>query len=245
MRGVVAGGDDARPPLLLVHGAANSARVWSPWQAALAGLGRSSWALDLRGHGASEPVDLSQTRMADYVDDVCAAARRLSRPPVLVGWSMGGLVVLLAASAAGACACVALAPSAPAARHDPTVPLRAGTFGPEEYGIEDLDPDRQPSMPDLDRDARLVALASLGLESRLARDERKAGIVVPPLACPVLVVTGGGDRLWPRRRYEDCPLRAEWLEAPGASHWGLVLAPTTVATLVPAVLRWLDAARPG
>ena len=99
-------------------------------------------------------------------------------------------------------------------------------------------------MPDLDRDARVLALVSLGPESRLARNERTAGIVVPPLACPLLVVTGGGDRLWPRSRYEGVPLRAEWLEAPGASHWGLVLAPGTLATLVPAVGRWLDAARP-
>lgn len=243
MRGVVARGDDARPPVLLVHGAANSARVWSPWQAALAGLGWSSWALDLRGHGDSEPVDLSRTRMVDYVDDVCAAAARLPRPSVLIGWSMGGLVAVMAASAAGAAACVALAPSAPAPGHDPTVPLRAGTFGPEEYGIDGRDPDEQPSMPDLDREARLLALASLGLESRLARDERKAGIIVAPLACPLLVVTGGGDRLWPRSCYEGFPLPAEWLEAAGASHWGLVLAPATLASLVPAVVRWLDDAR--
>ena len=229
--------------MLLVHGAANSARVWQPWQAALAALGWSSWALDLRGHGDSEPVDLSRTRMADYVGDACAAAAALARPPILLGWSMGGLVAIMAASPARAVRCVALAPSAPAVRRDPDVPLRAGTFGPEEYGIRDRDPDNQPSMPDLDRDARALALASLGRESRLARDERKAGIVVPPLACPLLVVTGGDDRLWPRHRYESVVLEAEWLEAPGASHWGLVLAPGTLATLVPAVAGWLDATR--
>jgi pimeloyl-ACP methyl ester carboxylesterase len=235
--------DPARPPLLLVHGAANAAAVWRRWQTALADLGWSSWALDLRGHGESEPVDLSATRMADYVDDVRAAARRLARPPALLGWSMGGLVVLMAASVVGAVACVALAPSAPAATTDPAVPLRTGTFGPEEYGIRHRDPGDQPSMPDLDRDARALALASLGPESRLARDERKAGIVLDPLACPLLVVTGGRDALWPRRRYAGCPVAAEWLEAPGASHWGLVLGRDTLPELVPAVARWLDAAR--
>ena len=59
-----------------------------------------------------------------------------------------------------------------------SVPLRDGVFGAEEYGIVDRDPDRQPAMVALDRDERLIALESLGLESRLARDERKAGIVL-------------------------------------------------------------------
>lgn len=122
------------PPFVLVHGAANSARVWTFWQRALAERGYAPRALDLRGHGEREMVDLTQTRMADY-----------------------------------AAACVGLAPSAPAAQVDPEVPLRPGTFGAEAYGITTRDPDDQSAMPDLDREERALALASLGQESRLAR----------------------------------------------------------------------------
>jgi hypothetical protein len=53
-------------------------------------------------------------------------------------------------------------------------------------------------MADLDRDERVVALESLGLESRMARDERKAGIVIAAAPCPMLVVTGTADTQWPR-----------------------------------------------
>ena len=231
---------DERPPVILVHGAANSARVWAFWQAELARRGWSSHAIDLRGHGASAPAELGTTRMADYADDVVALARALRETPVLLGWSMGGLVALMAAAACRARACVGLAPSAPARTLDSAVPLRAGTFGPEEYGIVDRDPERQPAMADLDRDERVVALESLGLESRFARDERKAGVVIGSAPCPTLIVTGTADTLWPRQRYDDLPFHADHIEIVGASHWGLVLNRRLLPAMSSAVGSWLE-----
>src|SRR4051812_38939978 len=49
-----------RPPVILVHGAANSAAVWTYWSAALAADGWPTYAIDLRGHGDSSPTDLSR-----------------------------------------------------------------------------------------------------------------------------------------------------------------------------------------
>jgi pimeloyl-ACP methyl ester carboxylesterase len=232
----------ARPPVVLVHGAANSAGVWIYWQSALSELGWTSHAIDLRGHGAGSPADLSATRMTDYADDVRALVRRLPQPTVLVGWSMGGLVAMMAAAGGRVSACVGLAPSLPASARNASVPLRAGTFGPEEYGIMSRDADTQPMMPDLDHDERRVALATLGLESRLARDERAAGVVIERLPCPLLVVTGGDDRQWPRSRYAAMSLPSDWMDAPGASHWGLVLSRRALAGLVPRVASWIEEA---
>jgi pimeloyl-ACP methyl ester carboxylesterase len=97
-----------------VHGAANAALVWRFWQRELSRHSWAAYALDLRGHGTSDPLDLSRTRMADYAADVGALARQFARRPVLVGWSMGGLVALMVAASGHASACVALAPSLPA-----------------------------------------------------------------------------------------------------------------------------------
>lgn len=83
-------GEATRPPIVLVHGATNSAAVWRFWQAGLAARGWSSWALDLRGHGDSPAADLARTRLADYADDVAALLAELLGPPVVVGWSMSG-----------------------------------------------------------------------------------------------------------------------------------------------------------
>ena len=98
-------------------------------------------------------------------------------------------------------------------------------------------------MPDLDREARVIALGSLGRESRLARDERQAGIVIESFPCPLLIVTGTADTQWPRQRYDDLGLQADHLSVEGASHWGLVLNRSALATMIPAVLRWMAQTR--
>ena len=191
-----AGGQPGRA-IVLVHGAANSAGVWRFWQTALARHGWTTHAVDLRGHGA-DATDLSAVSMHDYAADVAEFAQSLDAPPVVMGWSMGGLVAMMAARAGIAAACVGLAPSTPARSVDAAPPLRTGVFGPEEYGIASRDPNDQPAMPDLDLDERNVALASPASESRLARDERKAGIVIESLPCPLLIATGTADASWPR-----------------------------------------------
>jgi pimeloyl-ACP methyl ester carboxylesterase len=232
--------DRGRPPVVLAHGAANSAAVWRFWALLLAADGWPCYAIDLRGHGASSATDLSQTGMRDYLDDVRRLIGQLQERPVIVGWSMGGLVALMAAAEGLAQACVGLAPSTPARAIDEAVPLRQGEFGPEEYGIISQDPTEQPAMPDLDREERVIALGSLGRESRYARDERQRGIVIEALPCPLMIVTGAQDRQWPRERYAGLHLPAQHLTAEGASHWGLVLNRRALATIVPAVSDWLD-----
>ncbi len=177
--------------------------------------------------------------MADYADDVVTLARTLRQPPILVGWSMGGLVAIMAAAASAARACVGLAPSTPARAVDASVPLRRGVFGAEEYGIVGRDPDHQPAMADLDRAERVIALESLGQESRYARDERKAGVMVDVL-CPMLIVTGTTDTQWPRERYDDLHVSADHISIDGASHWGLVLNRSLLPGIASAVSGWLD-----
>ena len=86
----------AKPvPLLFVHGAFCGAWIWAekflPWFAA---QGWEAHAVSLRGHGGSEGRDrLDSFGIADFVEDVLSAADRCSAPPVLVGHSMGGMVV--------------------------------------------------------------------------------------------------------------------------------------------------------
>src|SRR6266852_1177750 len=107
-----------RPEVILVHGAANSASVHRFWQQELDALGWRSRAIDLRGHGAGASVDLSSTSMRNYADDVAGWAEELSPKPIVIGWSMGGLVAMMVAAAGFATACVTLAPSAPARQED-------------------------------------------------------------------------------------------------------------------------------
>lgn len=82
-------------PVLFVHGAYAGAWCWEDFFLPyFAEQGIHAYALSLRGHGGSEgQQQLATTSLADYVDDVAWAVDKLDRPPVLVGHSMGGMVV--------------------------------------------------------------------------------------------------------------------------------------------------------
>lgn len=83
------------PPILFVHGANCAAWVWEEHMLPdLAGRGFEVHALSLRGHGRSEGRNLLPWfSLADYVTDVAATIAHIGRTPVLVGHSMGGMVV--------------------------------------------------------------------------------------------------------------------------------------------------------
>ncbi len=82
-------------PLLFVHGACCGAWVWDEYFLPyFAEQGYRAHALSLRGHGTSEQPDtLHLTGLDAYVEDLDEAVRQLGETPVLVGHSLGGVVV--------------------------------------------------------------------------------------------------------------------------------------------------------
>jgi len=86
----------ARPtPILCVHGMWHAAWCWSAhFLPYLAQHAYRAHALSLRGHGGSEGrAQLRWTPLRAFVSDVAQVVDQLERPPVLVGHSMGGLIV--------------------------------------------------------------------------------------------------------------------------------------------------------
>ncbi|WP_433416375.1 alpha/beta fold hydrolase [Microtetraspora malaysiensis] len=87
-------------PVLFIHGNVSSSTFWRPTMAALAESpdagGLRPLAVDLRGFGDSDPAPVDATRgPRDYSDDVLALLDVIG-PAHLIGWSMGGGVVLQA-----------------------------------------------------------------------------------------------------------------------------------------------------
>ncbi len=100
------GEDGSRPPVVLHHGFVANAQA--NWQAtgvvdALTGAGHRVIAVDARGHGESDkphdPARYGEARMAEDLADLLAAAGVGEID--LVGYSMGAVVSLLFAAAAG------------------------------------------------------------------------------------------------------------------------------------------------
>jgi len=94
---ITAGQDTAtRPtPLLFVHGAWHGAWCWQAhFIPFFTRAGFAVHALSLRGHGHSDGrAGLRWHAIADYVTDLASVAAGLRPAPVLIGHSMGGLVV--------------------------------------------------------------------------------------------------------------------------------------------------------
>ena len=184
--------------LILVHGAGSGPWVFDGWEAELHGL-------ELEAVDLHAGLNVAEAAMSNYAAVVVRAADNVRRPLALCGWSMGGLVAMLAARQAGAERLVLLEPSPPAEVQGfhPDVPLESGTFDPETvYG----------AFPPGIR-ARS--------ESLLARSERKRGVSVATLPCPALVVSGDE---YPDARGAAVArvYSAEELPLPGLDHWGLV-----------------------
>jgi len=83
--------------VLFVHGNVSSSLFWQQPLLALAETGRvRALAVDLRGYGGTDPAPIDASRgLRDWADDVAALVDTLGLDRVhLVGWSMGGGVVL-------------------------------------------------------------------------------------------------------------------------------------------------------
>ncbi len=82
-------------PLLFVHGAWHAAWCWDEhFLGYFADRGYRALAVSFRGHGASPTAKrLKNLSFADYLADVAAVAENLPTPPVVIGHSMGGVIV--------------------------------------------------------------------------------------------------------------------------------------------------------
>lgn len=81
-------------PILFIHGGFYAAWSWEFFLPYFAKNGYTSHALSLRGHGNSEGAEnLRWTSLSDYVSDVVQVVKQLGQPPVLIGHSMGGMIV--------------------------------------------------------------------------------------------------------------------------------------------------------
>jgi pimeloyl-ACP methyl ester carboxylesterase len=94
---LVASASAGGPLALLIHGVTSSSRTWWRLAPELVRRGYRVLALDLRGHGASPPVD-DELALGDLTADVVATLDALAprRPAVdlLIGHSLGALVAL-------------------------------------------------------------------------------------------------------------------------------------------------------
>lgn len=238
----------AQPPLLFVHGGYTHAACWRyhfiPY---FQQHGYDCFALDLSGHGESEGHEqLDQFGLDNFVRDLTQTVATLDRLPVLVGHSMGALIVqrhLEKYTAAGVALLSPVPPSGTAGsamRLAFTSPDFSGALARalenplDEQTLDTLA--RVYFSPKADRHALARYLPAIQPESTRAVIEMLTPSYWspnkrPPL--PALVMGGSEDAVFPPSllRFTASAWHTQPLIVPGAGHM-LMLDP-----------QWRDAAR--
>jgi pimeloyl-ACP methyl ester carboxylesterase len=185
--------------LLLVHGAGSGPWAFAGWEDTF--LDARVVAVDLQAG-----LDVARASIDDYAAAVLHAAEELPRPLALVGWSLGGLVAMVAARRIEPAALVLLDASPPLEVQGlRDVEPQVGTFDPVEHG------------------ARPPAGMRHRRESSFAMGQRDRGVSVQPLPAATRVLVAYGAAL----KHDRGPvlaahLAADELDAGDATHWDLV-----------------------
>jgi non-heme chloroperoxidase len=219
------------------------------WLYAAAHAGWDAWAVNLRGHHDSRPVqELGRVSILDYVEDVHDCLRTLGEA-VVIGHSMGGLVAQKVAEGGRVRAAVFATSAAPKGIRVLTWPVlwrmpryapailrsRPFTIGPNDAAA--LLGNRMT--PGLQAWAYPQLVAESG---RAAREMALGGVAVDPAAirCPTFVLGAEHDRITPAPVERQIAARygSEYHEAAGHAH--MLMLEEGWEVPFREVLTWLD-----
>ena len=241
-----------RKPLYLLHGELGGSWLWHRYLGYFAPRGWEGHALNLRGHYWSETADFGELDFYTYLDDVVAGAGTMSRPPIVIGHGMGGLLAMKLAEVKPISALILLSPALPAELLDPP-PSHMVRLLPRQYRRELIGWDGpvdviQRQNPDLTSADVMRVQHMMGMESGQARREMLEGVPVSRddlAAVPKLVIGAGLDHAFPEL---DSERLAEWLGADyqpyGAhSHYGLVTGEDLYEQVAEAIRVFIESQR--
>lgn len=248
-------------PVVFVHGAFCGGWAFEAFRQPFEAAGFETHAPNLPHHERGADLELlAAANLKDYAQAIAQYVRELRAPPVLVGHSLGGLVVQQAAMHAPVAGLVLLAPSAPWGVPPTTFDEHGNHLGLSmlgDYWRRPVPPDyrvaRATTLDRLSRDDARRAFARFVPESGRAIREAvqwwldtsmSSQAPVYRIAAPVLGLAGGRDRVNPSSTIRRVVARfpngqAHFHEFPDMSHW-LVGEPEApeVANLT---LQWLEA----
>lgn len=237
---------NGRPPLLFVHGGYIHAECWDiNFMPYFNDLGYDCHAINLSGHGASEGREnLDRFGLDHYVADVRQVVAELPALPVLIGHSMGALVVQRYLEQKAAAAVVMMAPvpttglagcGVQMAHKQPDFVIEAmraveGKYTPhttrimrEVYFSPDVTHEQMAAFkPLVQPESMRAVLEMMALPWRLPRLKPRI---------PALVIGGELDALFPANMlyFTACGWRAETIVIPRGGHMLMMEPQWTIA----------------
>ncbi len=250
-----------RPPILFVHGMMQTGSCWKNYQPVFEAAGYACHAPDLRYHHLSQKdapdYRLGTVSLRDYVADLKAFINTLPAPPIVIGHSMGGLLVQQLAAEGIVKAVVALTPAPPSNIWAVALsPLRIfseniltmnfwdkpfkSSFASASFGfLHQLSlPAQQDGYADMVHESGRV-LSEIAFPQL---DKSKASHVeVSAVQCPMLFVGGKLDRATPAasvRKTAQLYPQAIYKVYPQLAHW--VLGEAGWEEVAQDVLTWIN-----
>jgi pimeloyl-ACP methyl ester carboxylesterase len=228
-------------PIVFVHGAFCGGWAFDQFRKPFEDAGYETHAPNLPHHERGADLErLAQTGVRAYGQAVADYARQLGAPPILIGHSMGGLVVQLAAMQMETAGLVLLGPSCPWGVAPTTLDEAANAFGVAMLG----DFWRRPIAPDhqIARRTTIDRLTSDHARRTFSKFVPESGRAVAEIvhwwvdgamssvapvyriSAPLLALVGDRDRVNPattvRRMVNRFPAgQAEFRDFEGMSHW--------------------------
>ncbi|MET0182033.1 MAG: alpha/beta hydrolase [Caulobacterales bacterium] len=251
----------SKTPVVFVHGAFCGGWAWDAFREPFEAAGYETHAPSLPHHERGADLEaLAKSGVQDYCDAIVHYAKGMSAPPILIGHSLGGLIVQMAAMHMPVSAVVLMASSAPWG----VVPMTLdeagnalGMFLLGDYWSRAIPPDyRAARMNTLDRlsheDARRAFARFVPESGRAVRETMQwwsdismaTSAPVYKISAPILGIGGGKDRInsssTVRRIINRFPAgQGQFKEFPTLSHW-MVNEPEYLEVAA-FVIDWLDA----
>lgn len=213
----------------MVHGAGGGGWEYDFWRPVFERAGYRVESPDL----APGPMGLGKTTIADYTKQV----ESIGKPDVLIGASMGGVLVLKAAAKLRPRYLVLVCSGLPAG----ISPTKTGPPYPEVVRWKDGPyEDTVASMPDSDEATRRWAWTRWRDESGAVLNEMQAGVpVTRPKARTLSVIPLADDTISPADQVKLARwAKADILQFEGMSHVGPLLS-TSAQDVAKSVVKWL------
>jgi pimeloyl-ACP methyl ester carboxylesterase len=228
-----------KPPVLMIHGGFCGPWAFDEFASRFRDAGYDVSAPALRHHGGAKPAPaLATTSLLDYAADLQKQIAAMPSPPILIGHSMGGLLAQMAAARCKIAAAILLAPTAPWGVPPSTLfeigtaqslMLRVGFWTmilePDFNVVAAHSLDRFPEAQRKQVFDKFIPESGRAIFEALhwGLDMRRASEVdVRKVTCPLLFLTGAGDRISPPGTVQRAAAlyKSNTFEVmPGMSHW--------------------------
>ena len=236
---------EKRPPIIFVHGAYTGSWMWSKYIPHFISKGFSCYVMNMRSHYKSRVMDLTKVAFEDYLQDIKEVISECGETPIIIGFSMGGILCQKLAETVKLAGLVLIDSSISKEVHD-IVPyseideiFRTKIIDPAPLREEHSSIDESPE--DIAFQKKYLTMESSKAREAYDPSGAQGGMSINSslITCPCLVISRIGNEEEQRRGMATANhLKAEYTGFWNTTHTGLLVGQRYLE-VVDRILEWL------